>query len=345
MPVSETDYYDTATLLSAVVTLPSAPTFLKSTLFATDETTPSDTIYIDTFRGNNKLAPYVAKRKRGVKLLREPITSDSYSPPRLAPVKDLRADDLMRRIPGEAAFTNKSGIEREAYWLAQDFADLDNRISRRIEQQISQVLFTGKIVASDADDKKTISEIDYGAPESIPVTTKWDQAGSDPHADLRNAMRHLSSVAYVSPDLIVLGRSAAAAYVKNAAVVDAYSKFWVRPGELKPEEKSLGVFQLSTWMGLSILSYEAVYTDDDGTEKPFVPDDAALVASTAIKHKIGYGGVSQVEPGSRRMNIYEGTRVPQVFYSEEDDCRYFRLTSRPVPVPADMLGWVILDVI
>jgi hypothetical protein len=87
------------------------------------------------------------------------------------------------------------------------------------------------------------------------------------------------------------------------------------------------------------------FTDDDGVEKPFVPDDYALVASTAIRHKAVYAGVPQVEPGTKTMSVYKGTRVPQVFYSEEDDCRYFRLTSRPIPVPADMLGWVIMKVI
>jgi hypothetical protein len=347
MPVSaDFDYlYDTATILAATSNIPSAPTFLKQSLFAIDETTTADTVFVDTYRGNNKLAPYVAKRKRGIKVLREGIATSSYTPPRLAPVKDLRADDLMRRTPGEATFTRMSGSEREAYWLSLDWSDLDTRIARRIEWQIAQLLFTGKIIASDADDKKVISEINFGTPESITVTTKWDQAGSDPHGDLRNAMRHLTSVCYAQADLVVLGKNAANAYVKNQAVVDGFNKLWVKPGEMKPEEKSLGVFQISTWMGLPIYSYELTFTDDDGVEKPFVPDDAVLVASTAIKHKVAYAGISQVDPVSKKMDVFEGTRVPQVYYSEEDDSRYFRLSSRPCPVPADMLGFCILDVI
>jgi hypothetical protein len=297
------------------------------------------------FQGYTALAPFVAQRKRGIRVAREPIATSSYTPPRIAPVKDLRADDLLKRTPGEAAYTQKSGFEREAYWLGLDYADLDVRISRRIEWQIAQLLFTGKIIASDADDQKVISEINYGTPESVTIAVKWDQASSDPHADLRSAMRHLTSVCYAQADLVVLGKNAANAYIKNQAVIDGFNKFWVKTGEMKPEEKSLGVFQLSTWMGLPIYSYELTFTDDDGVERPFVPDDTVLVASTAIRHRVAFAGVSQVDPGSRKMSIYEGTRVPQVFYSEADDCRYFRLTSRPCPVPADMLGWVIMDAI
>jgi hypothetical protein len=348
MPVSLTEnelLYDTLAILEGTANVPTAPTFLKQSLFAIDETTPADAVLIDSYRGSNRLAPFVAKRKRGIKVLREPFQTSSYKPPRIAPVKDLHADDLMLRTPGEAAYSRKSGSEREAYWLTLDWADLDNRIARRIEWMIAQLLFTGTITATDADDKKVIDEINYGTPETVTPAALWSAAGSDPHADLKAAMRHLTSVCYAQADLVILGKSAADAYVKNQAVIDGFNKLWVRPGEMRPEEKSLGVFQISTWMGLPLYSYELTYTDDDGTERPFIPDDRVLIAASAIRHKVAYAGVAQVEPGSKRMDVFEGVRVPQVFYSEEDDCRYFRLTSRPIPVPGDMLGWCVMDVV
>ena len=258
-----------ALLLSATANIPSAPTFLKQSLFAADETTTADSVIVDSYRGSNKLAPFVAQRKRGIRVTREPIATTSYTPPRIAPVKDLRADDLMRRTPGEAAYTMKTGVEREGYWMALDYADLDVRISRRIEWMISQLLFAGKVTASDADDKKVISEINFGTPESVTVAVKWDQPTGDPHADLRAAMRHLTSACFAQADFVVLGKAAADAYVKNPNVVDGFNKLWVKPGEMKPEEKSLGVFQLSTWMGLPIYSYELTFVDDDGTEEAF----------------------------------------------------------------------------
>jgi hypothetical protein len=58
-----------------------------------------------------------------------------------------------------------------------------------------------------------------------------------------------------------------------------------------------------------------------------------------------FAGVPQVDPDTKRMDVFEGTRIPQTFYSEEDDCRYFRLTSRPIPVPTDLYGWVIMQVL
>ena len=124
MPAISADdsIYDSAVILSATANIPSAPTFLKQSLFAVDETTTADSVIIDSYRGSNKLAPFVASRKRGIKVTREPIaTTFSYTPPRIAPVKDLRADDLMRRTPGEAAYTMKTGVEREGYWMALDF--------------------------------------------------------------------------------------------------------------------------------------------------------------------------------------------------------------------------------
>jgi hypothetical protein len=108
--------------------------------------------------------------------------------------------------------------------------------------------------------------------------------------------------------------------------------------------EELGVFRIGSWRGLPLFSYEAVYTDDDGSEKSYIPPDKVLLATTGIRHKVGYAGVSQVDPQSRKMDVFEGTRVPQISYDEQTDSRLFRLTSRPLPIPADMLAWCLIDV-
>ena len=54
MPAISADdsIYDSAVILSATANLPSAPTFLKQSLFATDETTTADSVIIDSYRAN-----------------------------------------------------------------------------------------------------------------------------------------------------------------------------------------------------------------------------------------------------------------------------------------------------
>ena len=45
------------------------------------------------------------------------------------------------------------------------------------------------------------------------------------------------------------------------------------------------------------------------------------------------------------MHPYEGTRVPLVYYEKGYDFRKVRLSSRPIPIPADTQSWTVLDVL
>jgi len=88
--------------------------------------------YLNNYQGANKLAPFVSPRKRGIAVPRDRFMTSEYSPPAIKPVKDLRADDLIMRTPGESAYNSSmTGAEREAYWLQLDWTDLDLRLTNQ----------------------------------------------------------------------------------------------------------------------------------------------------------------------------------------------------------------------
>ena len=58
-----------------------------------------------------------------------------------------------------------------------------------------------------------------------------------------------------------------------------------------------------------------------------------------------YAGVAQVNQGETTISVYEGKRIPLVAYKAMGDVRKFRLSSRPIPVPRDLLSWTLLDVV
>jgi hypothetical protein len=45
------------------------------------------------------------------------------------------------------------------------------------------------------------------------------------------------------------------------------------------------------------------------------------------------------------MHPYETTRLPLIYYEKGYDFRKVRLSSRPIPIPADTTSWTVLDVI
>ena len=76
-----------------------------------------------------------------------------------------------------------------------------------------------------------------------------------------------------------------------------------------------------------------------------VPPDKVLVAATGLQGTLAYAGIVQVDEGENSMHPYEGTRIPLVYYEKGYDFRKVRLSSRPIPIPADTQSWTVLDVI
>jgi hypothetical protein len=64
---------------------------------------------------------------------------------------------------------------------------------------------------------------------------------------------------------------------------------------------------------------EEVFEDDDGAVKPYVPENMVLVSATALQGRMCYAGVAQVEPETKVMDVFEGLRIPQVYYDEEEE--------------------------
>ena len=82
-----------------------------------------------------------------------------------------------------------------------------------------------------------------------------------------------------------------------------------------------------------------------GVMTPYVPPDNVLVAASSVGGTMAYAGIAQVDTAESGLNVYASRRVPVVAYEALEDYRKFRLSSRPVPVPANLAAWSLLDVL
>ena len=128
-------------------------------------------------------------------------------------------------------------------------------------------------------------------------------------------------------------------------VFAAYDKQHIAPGTITPALAEYGITLLGNYRGLPLYASGSQYTDVDGSSKYFVPADKVLVAATGLQGTLAYAGIVQVDEGENSMHPYEGTRMPLVYYEKGFDFRKVRLSSRPIPVPADTQSWTVLDVI
>jgi major capsid protein E len=328
------EIYRTTTMLEAMVNFPPASVFLRNKLFSTQVTSPTDQVALDYYNGTTRLAPFVARLKKGIAVPRERVKTSFFSPPFIKPVRP---------------YSNVNAEQREANLLAEDWQDLDLRISRTEEWMVSQCLFTGAITCLDGDDNKPVAKISYGTISQTVVAKPWTDPTSNPLNDLKACLRAVSAACGFQADLIVMGKDAADAFESNTNVQNAYNRLFIQQGTIQPklleEMTNFGVTILGTYRQIPLYCDEATYLDEANVTQPYVPPDKVLVAATGLQNKMCYAAVAQVNDDETGMGVFEGVRIPQVYYPADEDARYLRLSSRPVPCPSNIQSWTVLDAV
>ena len=112
-----------------------------------------------------------------------------------------------------------------------------------------------------------------------------------------------------------------------------------------PATVGWGIQSLGTYRGIPLYVYEAEYLNSAGAMTPYVPPDNVLVAASSLGGTMAYAGIAQVDEKESGLNVFASRRVPVVAFEALEDYRKFRLSSRPVPVPANLAAWGLLDVL
>ena len=147
-----------------------------------------------------------------------------------------------------------------------DFQELDAAIGRREEWMASEVLFKGTVTCLDGDTNEVVAELTYGAPTKTVPAKLWGPIPlARPFADLRAALRLVSSACGASADIVIMGRSAADSFEAHEKVLSAYDKLRISPGTLAPASAGWGIQSLGTYRGIPLYVYEAEYQNAAGT--------------------------------------------------------------------------------
>ena len=342
--------YEPRTLLAAFETGPLSHTFLRDTFFPAREYPPTALVEFDFRRGRRKMAPFVAPLVGGKIMERMGYETRFYRAPRIAPVRALRIPDLEARLPGENIYMGRTASDRAADLIAEDSIFLDTAISRREEWMCRALLINGSITVT-ADNGYTnvinFMESSQGTPNNHYVpTTKWDQAGSDPFADMEAARLAVIKDSGIAPDIVLMGATAKSAFLNNANVAKFLDSIRFSIATIKPRIIDPAVVFIGSQAGLEYYSYAEYFEDDAGNIYPMLPPELVLLASTTTANKIVYGAYTQLEDAkARRFVTYQTSRIPFVYGEEDDGALFYRLTSCPLPMPVDVLGWRLIEAI
>jgi hypothetical protein len=345
-PNLEMGLFTTTTVLEGVRTRQAVPSFIRDTFFSARDFVASQAVQIDTYRGGKGLAPFVLPLEGQVVGRRLPFSRGIVEAPIIAPARVITLREAGKPGWGETPYNFKSPEERVATLIANDTQDMDDEIARTEEFMCSQCMFTGKIPINYRN--KTNVEINFGFTNTTVVTPYWTDAAADPLNDLRLAQQALNANGY-SGNLAIYSPEAWNALMANQKVIDsmknAFPQFVPLSGVSIGQRNAAGVVQGPTFTNPVMENWIYAGTYAKGTAQtaiPYVPKGSVLIGSTNIAHRIVYAMVTQIEQEDGQFHDYLLDRVPKIECNVNRNFYMYTLTSRPVPVPSDLLAWTVL---
>lgn len=351
------NFYDTHTLLRSVQQLLPVPSFLRDRYFPTNGATDifsTTDVLVEYKDGSKKLAPFVAPRKGGVTMLRNGYTMERYTPPFVAPKRNLSIDDLNKRGFGEALYSQLTPEQRQQVLILKDADEMGEFITRREEAMAAEMLLTnGCVMKHIADDVAEGDEMEirfYDGevnPSQYAPQIPWGSADADIIGDLGVMARMLTSKGLRASEL-VCSPDVADAIVNNEKVQKLLDNRRYELGEVKPEELPAGAVVMArlnvNGRIISVISYDETYTDDNGNDVQYIPEGKCILTAPACGRTL-YGAVSQVEQKDGQFHTYTGKRVPKYLSSAENNSRSLTITSCPLMIPNNKNAWVTADVL
>jgi len=345
------DLYKTITMLQAVRKMLPLRKFFTSTFFPGVKTHVTETVLFDYKKGKRPMAPFVAKRVGGITVARDGFKTKNYTAPKIAPQRVLTVDDLVTRGIGENLYSQRTPAQRQAELLGNDLSELDDMISRRIEWMARELLLGKPIVVKGFIDKLDSEfvedEIDFGFTNKITLTSgaRWNQSTSDKYKNLEDWRLQVIRLTGEAPTFVVFGRGAWTEFRKDEYINKILDQQNATLALMHPSvvNEALTYCGKLPGLGLELYTYDDWFIDDSGTEQPFIPNDTVIMARKNLGG-FDYGAVTQMESDGQ-FHTFEGSRVPKSWADQNADARMIRLTSRPVPVPIDIDGWLVAQVL
>jgi hypothetical protein len=343
------DLHDPRTLQAFADRYVKPKSWLKDTFFPTTamEMFSTEAILLDEIKHSRKAAPFVISGSKDIG--RDSFTTDEYTPPRIAPSRTMRIDDLKKRYAGEAIFNSeKNPGLRAAMMTIKDLTDLDEMITRREEIMCAETLLTNGCVMKhiDPDSENTTTHTlkfyDGVNDQIYTPSTTWSNPDADIFNDLNEMINFVTGKGN-EVEMLLVGQSVADAIMRNNQVYSWLKNERFNMGNVAPRalpNKVTEICKLNIYgKWISVIRYSETYENDDGVDTPYIPTDKAILTAPGCG-KGYYGGVTQLEDGNPEFQHYQSRRVTKLLPDIKKDVKKLQLVSRPLMVPVAKGGWI-----
>ncbi|MDR0652209.1 MAG: major capsid protein [Synergistaceae bacterium] len=344
------DLYSPKTMRGVIKRTLPLRTFFKTRYFNNAVNFPTETVSFEFQEGKRRLAPYVNPRTGSESIERDGYGLKTYHPPLVAPERVITNDTLAQKLIGEAIYNSGMTPEDRAVKIAaQDIIELQDTIYRREEYMCARVKQDGYL---DIRGKGVDSRVDYQFENIIETasTDKWTTT-FDILGQLGVLAEELQKFG-VNPDMLILGSAAAKAIMSNEKILKMLDIRRVEIGEINPAQLEGGIRYIgrvvTPEVSLDLYSYAEWYPDDtdldaDGNPilKPLLDPETVIMQSSMERNSMLYGLITLVDDNGNFVSYME-EYVPNSWFTKKPPQRFCSISSRPLPMPHDMKGWLVL---
>jgi len=323
------DLFETRAMLEALSQSIAPKTFLRDFIFTGQKTFNTKTVDIDIRKGKQRIAPYVNPRMPGKMVERIGYTTNTYAPPYVKPKMITTAEDYLTRDIGRSIYEgNLTAGQRAARKLGEDLGELNAIITRREEQQCSDVLNDG-IITVVGEGVNDAIDFQMAATHKITLTglALWtDTTNSTPFVNLRTWDRLNAQDSGISSEFAIMGSSVYDAFV-------AHPEYEKRVNFRRSDSVAFETRDLDSGAkyrgrydeaGLDIYTYDAQYIDDAGATQPMIAVDKVIMGSTRARAEKLYGMIQDIEA------MVEAPRFAKSWIEKDPSSRILLLQSAPL---------------
>ena len=341
-PLMITETYE---LIRVIENIKKPASFLLERLFPQTETILSDILPVEYLKGGRRLAPFVVKGAKPTNIAREKTTINFYRGPLIGARRVISINDIERRIIGEnPIYSTLTAEQRAAQIQGNDLKELQAMLINRRAKMCADLIQTGKIeVKGFADDGRLAEEDTIEFPGFQTITKNWSLANAKIFDDLEEASETIQENYGSIPTLLVCGKNILS-YMRNntqfkefllSANANAVSWLNFQPQYQSPQVRFIGYLPP---LNLEVVSYLETFTDDDGTVKPFIDKDSAILCCPG-NGKMLYGTVTYLDQ-SGNWNTASAECVPVYSFSQDAQATSLSLYSRCLPIPEDISSFI-----
>lgn len=328
------DIFDWRSLTTAVNKIAPANAFLINNVFTNVVNHAAEKIDVEIISGKRKLAKFVNKGEAPQLVGKQGVLAKTVTLPRLYEAKNFTADELaaMKDLGNFYIGNAEDVIVSSERRKLVEIADLDDRLTRRIEQMAAAAISTGKISVSQTNLSFEI-DFEFINNEHLKTLTggdRWSETTAKILQDIKTWARQIFKNSGRNANMCLLGTTAAQHFINNSKVQAIFNNWNYVTGKIDlTQQINSGASYLGRLFGIDFYEYALTYVDDAGAEQEAFDVNRVVLLAADENFRLHYGPIYRIDDtGTLTISNYKA------MFSSLDERKTvleWSLESKPLP--------------